>query len=290
MCNQRQNNPSWKEKCCSGNVFTQCYCIAHIFIARENQNEPDGEICVQELLSSFREISLGLKLPNSTLQFKISNGIYENGDFEKVLLNVLLQSMHLWEMLCLRLYVLYLVDKFEHGHSLFWEYSVDYVVCCFCPVAHCWLVSLGFNHFLFSLFRLVRKPCSSSDEETCTCLELDDNSVISCSCDVLWQNSHHQCIITHDAFYKHEIWNIWYFFIWAFGQQTPPLYTLSLLSHGVVIDSEHLLKCVRTTWIDLENNKGLIITVCRFKALRWCFCKIFDKEWNEVDRYHMHPI
>lgn len=114
------------------------YCIAHIFIARENQNEPDGEICVQELFYLLSEESvLGKNCPIPRCSLKLVMESMKMVTLKKYCLNVLLQSMHLWEMLCLRLYVLYLVYKFEHGHSLLWVYSVDYIVCCFCPVAHC---------------------------------------------------------------------------------------------------------------------------------------------------------
>lgn len=81
-----------------------CYCIAH-------QNEPDGGICVRELFfqrshSLLKSIS-GKKLLDFTWQFEntVMESMNMGTGFGEVLLNALLQSMHVLEMLWLSLYV-----------------------------------------------------------------------------------------------------------------------------------------------------------------------------------------
>lgn len=177
-----KKNTSWKKMLVRECFKPMCVTALHIFcIARENQNEPDGGICVRELFfqrshSLLKSIS-GKTLLDFTWQFEntVMESMKMGTGFGEVLLNEL-QSMHVLEMLCLSLYVLYLVYK--HVHTLPRLCSVDCGVCCFCPVAHCWIVSLGFDPSLLFLV-LYKNPVQALMKETCTCLEPDDNSLLS---------------------------------------------------------------------------------------------------------------
>lgn len=67
--------------------------------------------------------------------------------FKGVLLNVLLRSMHVLEVLC---FVLLIVDKCERGHALIECGFLGCVV--FSPLAHCWIILLRFDLFSVLFF------------------------------------------------------------------------------------------------------------------------------------------